>query len=74
MFVTKQNHPHSSLNTDVLFGILKKVVAARNDLKLIVTSATMDAEKFSTFFGNVRNHFFQKINTEELYVLFVFWK
>jgi hypothetical protein len=28
-------------------------VARRNDLKLIVTSATMDAEKFSRFFGNV---------------------
>merc|ERR1719217_339222 len=42
-----------SLNTDVLFGILRKVVSRRRDLKLIVTSATMDAQKFSTFFGNV---------------------
>ena len=42
-----------SLNTDVLFGVLKKVVARRNDMKLIVTSATMDAGKFSRFFGNV---------------------
>lgn len=41
-----------SLNTDVLFGILKKVVARRRDLKLIVTSATMNAKKFSEFFGN----------------------
>eukprot|EP00743_Colponemidia_sp_Colp-15_P007008 GILK01007563.1.p1 GENE.GILK01007563.1~~GILK01007563.1.p1 ORF type:complete len:1219 (+),score=255.03 GILK01007563.1:307-3657(+) len=40
-----------SLHTDVLFGILKKVVARRRDMKLIVTSATMDAQKFSTFFG-----------------------
>ena len=30
-----------------------QVVSRRNDLKLIVTSATMDAEKFSKFFGNV---------------------
>lgn len=30
-----------SLHTDVLFGILKKVVAARRDFKLIVTSATL---------------------------------
>ena len=30
-----------------------KVVARRNDLKLIVTSATMDSDKFSEFFGNV---------------------
>eukprot|EP01117_Protostelium_nocturnum_P013284 TRINITY_DN4942_c1_g2_i1.p1 TRINITY_DN4942_c1_g2~~TRINITY_DN4942_c1_g2_i1.p1 ORF type:complete len:1124 (+),score=313.50 TRINITY_DN4942_c1_g2_i1:133-3504(+) len=42
-----------SLNTDVLFGILKKVAQRRGDLKLIVTSATMDSEKFSTFFGNI---------------------
>ncbi|KAK9019902.1 hypothetical protein V6N11_054408 [Hibiscus sabdariffa] len=41
-----------SLNTDVLFGILKKVVARRRDFKLIVTSATLNAEKFSNFFGN----------------------
>ncbi|KAI3875585.1 hypothetical protein MKW92_046251 [Papaver armeniacum] len=40
-----------SLNTDVLFGILKKVVAQRRDFKLIVTSATLDAQKFSNFFG-----------------------
>eukprot|EP01060_Flectonema_neradi_P040826 TRINITY_DN9444_c0_g1_i1.p1 TRINITY_DN9444_c0_g1~~TRINITY_DN9444_c0_g1_i1.p1 ORF type:complete len:1050 (+),score=236.74 TRINITY_DN9444_c0_g1_i1:378-3152(+) len=39
-----------SLNTDVLFGLLKKVCARRRDLKLIVTSATMDCEKFSEFF------------------------
>lgn len=30
-----------------------QVVSRRNDLKLIVTSATMDAGKFSSFFGNV---------------------
>lgn len=40
-----------SLNTDVLFGILKKVVARRRDFKLIVTSATLNADKFSKFFG-----------------------
>lgn len=42
-----------SLNTDVLFGILKKVVARRRDFRLIVTSATLDADKFSNFFGSV---------------------
>ena len=30
-----------------------QVVARRHDLKLIVTSATMDAGKFAQFFGNV---------------------
>lgn len=42
-----------SLNTDVLFGLLRDVISRRQDLKLIVTSATMDSDKFSTFFGNV---------------------
>jgi hypothetical protein len=50
--------PHSpsssrSLHTDVLFGILKKVAARRRDLKIIVTSATLNAERFSEFFGGV---------------------
>ena len=43
-----------SLNTDVLFGVLKKVCALRTDLRLVVTSATLDAQKFSDFFGGVR--------------------
>jgi pre-mRNA-splicing factor ATP-dependent RNA helicase DHX38/PRP16 len=42
-----------SLNTDVLFGILKKISARRRDLKLIITSATMNSQKFSDFFGGV---------------------
>jgi len=42
-----------SLNTDVLFGLLREVISRRQDLKLIVTSATMDSDKFSDFFGNV---------------------
>mmetsp|Transcript_16927 Transcript_16927/g.12104 ORF Transcript_16927/g.12104 Transcript_16927/m.12104 type:complete len:181 (+) Transcript_16927:1280-1822(+) len=42
-----------SLNTDVLFGLLKKVAAQRRDLKIIITSATMNARKFSDFFGGV---------------------
>ncbi|KAH7108277.1 P-loop containing nucleoside triphosphate hydrolase protein, partial [Auriculariales sp. MPI-PUGE-AT-0066] len=41
-----------SLNTDVLMGLLKKIVSRRRDLKLIVTSATMNAEKFSRFYGH----------------------
>ncbi|CAH0519864.1 unnamed protein product [Peronospora belbahrii] len=42
-----------ALNTDVLFGILRKVVQRRSDFKLVVTSATLDAEKFAKFFGGV---------------------
>lgn len=37
---------------DIVFCLLK-VVARRTDLKLIVTSATMDSSKFASFFGNV---------------------
>ncbi|KAA1467822.1 P-loop containing nucleoside triphosphate hydrolase protein [Dentipellis sp. KUC8613] len=39
-----------TISTDVLFGLLKKAVKRRPDLKLIVTSATLDAEKFSKYF------------------------
>lgn len=41
-----------NLHTDVLFGLMKKAVTSRKDLKLIVTSATLDAEKFSKYFFN----------------------
>ncbi|EXJ78050.1 adenosinetriphosphatase [Capronia epimyces CBS 606.96] len=40
-----------ALNTDVLMGLIKKVLARRRDLKLIVTSATMNSERFSRFYG-----------------------
>ncbi|KAK0208633.1 P-loop containing nucleoside triphosphate hydrolase protein [Desarmillaria ectypa] len=39
-----------TIATDVLFGLMKKAVKRRPDLKLIVTSATLDAEKFSKYF------------------------
>jgi pre-mRNA-splicing factor ATP-dependent RNA helicase DHX38/PRP16 len=42
-----------SLNSDVLFGVLRKVVARRSDMKLIVTSATLSADTFSDYFGGV---------------------
>jgi len=40
-----------SLNTDVLFGITKRVLRNRRDFRLVVTSATLDAERFASFFG-----------------------
>lgn len=39
-----------TISTDVLFGLLKKAVKLRPELKLIVTSATLDAVKFSEYF------------------------
>ncbi|KAK9705466.1 hypothetical protein RND81_07G059300 [Saponaria officinalis] len=39
-----------TIHTDVLFGLLKKLVKRRPDLRLIVTSATLDADKFSGYF------------------------
>ena len=40
-----------TIATDVLFGLLKKTLKKRPDMKLIVTSATLDAEKFSSYFN-----------------------
>jgi ATP-dependent helicase HrpA len=40
-----------SLNIDFLIGILKQTLSKRPDLKVIITSATIDPEKFSSAFG-----------------------
>ena len=39
-----------SLNIDFLLGILKRVLHRRLDLKIIISSATLDVERFSAFF------------------------
>ncbi len=41
-----------SLNIDFLLGYLKQLLIKRRDLKVIVTSATIDTERFSQHFGN----------------------
>lgn len=41
-----------SLNIDFLLGILKSLLKKRRDLKLIITSATIDTEKFSKAFDD----------------------
>ncbi|GJN87522.1 hypothetical protein Rhopal_000473-T1 [Rhodotorula paludigena] len=41
-----------SLNTDILMGLLRKILSRRRDLKLVVTSATMNAAKFSRFYDD----------------------
>ena len=41
-----------SLNVDFLLGYLKRLLPRRPDLKVIITSATIDVERFSEHFGN----------------------
>ncbi|GKY97532.1 hypothetical protein MPSEU_000711400 [Mayamaea pseudoterrestris] len=41
-----------TLHTDILFGLVKDIVRFRSDLKLIISSATLDAEKFSKYFDD----------------------
>jgi ATP-dependent RNA helicase DDX35 len=39
-----------NVNTDIILGLLKKVMKKRDDLKLIVCSATVDAEELKLYF------------------------
>lgn len=41
-----------TLATDVLLGLIKEIARKRPDLKIIVMSATLDAEKFQQYFDN----------------------
>src|SRR3954454_3882748 len=43
-----------SLNIDSLLGYLKRLLPRRPDLKLVITSATIDPEKFSRHFADRR--------------------
>ncbi|MDO5553925.1 MAG: ATP-dependent RNA helicase HrpA [Planctomycetia bacterium] len=40
-----------SLNIDFLLGMLKRLLPRRRDLKVIITSATIDAKRFADHFG-----------------------
>lgn len=41
-----------NINIDFLLGYLKKILVKRKDLKVIITSATINVEKFSSHFSN----------------------
>jgi pre-mRNA-splicing factor ATP-dependent RNA helicase DHX15/PRP43 len=51
-----------TLSTDILFGLMKEILKVRPDLKLVVMSATLEAQKFQQYFNNapllVSNVFF----------------
>ncbi|KAF2239010.1 P-loop containing nucleoside triphosphate hydrolase protein [Viridothelium virens] len=40
-----------TLATDILMGLLKEIAHRRPDLKIVIMSATLDAEKFQTYFN-----------------------
>jgi pre-mRNA-splicing factor ATP-dependent RNA helicase DHX15/PRP43 len=48
-----------TIQSDILLGLLKALLQTRNDLKVVLMSATIDIQKFSTFFDtqNVRDSF-----------------
>ena len=39
-----------TLHTDILFGLVKDIARFRPEIKLLISSATLDAEKFSEYF------------------------
>ncbi|MCL4160032.1 UNVERIFIED_CONTAM: hypothetical protein GTU68_019805, partial [Idotea baltica] len=41
-----------SLNIDFLLGFIKQLITQRSDLKVVITSATIDTEKFSKHFND----------------------
>jgi HrpA-like RNA helicase len=41
-----------TLNTDILLGLLKELIAEREDLKLVLMSATLNTGKFSDYFSD----------------------
>lgn len=41
-----------TLHTDILFALVKDIARFRPDLRLLISSATMDAEKFSKYFDD----------------------
>ena len=45
-----------SLNSDALFGLLRRILAIRRDLRLVIMSAILEAEHFYDFFSNGKDN------------------
>ncbi|XP_043690205.1 probable pre-mRNA-splicing factor ATP-dependent RNA helicase DEAH9 isoform X2 [Telopea speciosissima] len=45
-----------SISTDILLGLLKKIQRRRPELRLIISSATIEAKSMSDFFCNSKRH------------------
>jgi pre-mRNA-splicing factor ATP-dependent RNA helicase DHX16 len=58
-----------SLHTDILFGLVKDITRFRKDVKLVISSATIEAEKFSEYFDNAPIYYVpgRRYNVDILY-------
>lgn len=45
-----------SINYDILFSFLKRIMQRRDNLKLIVTSATIDNDSVTAFFSTNKDY------------------
>lgn len=53
IFVVDEAHERT-LNSDIILGFLKQLSQTNQDIKIIVMSATIETEKFSTFFNHAK--------------------
>ncbi|CAL8142751.1 unnamed protein product [Orchesella dallaii] len=57
-----------TVNSDILMGLLRKILKKRKNLKLIISSATMDAEEIQRFF-NLRDKKSSKSSSDDTSVI-----
>lgn len=56
-----------TINSDIIIGLLKKLIQKREDLKVVIMSATLEAAKFQAFFDDVPEGS-EKLNTPHIMV------